>query len=483
MGIPSYFSYVLKNHGKIIKRLNSVKLETLLIDANSFIYDAVHESSDNIHERVYGKIKDLVIKLGVKNVFVAFDGTAPLAKMKQQKQRRYKSYLTKKILKTSNTWNTSAITPGTPFMRQLDLYLKPRFEKDGYKYSGSNEPGEGEHKLFNYLRKHPNKTTVVYGLDADLIMLSLLQVANTPKLYLYRETKHFSYMPNIDEKMDYLFYVHEMACQISEYLYDTPNEIVKAVNNYCLLCFLCGNDFLPHFPSINIRNNGIQYLMETFKEHIGNEDIAIKSNIQWNIIKKLFIVLSQQERELIMMNIEWKKDLKQRVYSKNKEDALNHLPIMDIREEYLIEHYDKYYPFLFGQTDSKSISKNYLTMFEWTWYYYHGICKSQYLCYDFHLAPLFSSLIHSVPCFSGETFVSDDNTPPVNEYTQLAYVLPYEDYSTLLPPAIVETIHKKYPQLCRNNYPIHYDFCKFFWESHVEFNYINIHELDLMNRA
>jgi 5'-3' exonuclease len=62
---------------------------------------------------------DLRNKVNAPNVFVAFDGVAPLAKMKQQKQRRYKSYLLRTLLK-KKTWNTNAITPGTPFMNDLD---------------------------------------------------------------------------------------------------------------------------------------------------------------------------------------------------------------------------------------------------------------------------------------------------------------------------------------------------------------------------
>ena len=30
------------------------------------------------------------------------------------------------------------------------------------------------------------------------------------------------------------------------------------------------------------------------------------------------------------------------------------------------------------------------------------------------------------------------------------------------------------PNLSENNFSIYYDFCKFFWESHVEFNYIDL---------
>lgn len=481
MGIPSYFSYVLKNHHKIIQRLQSVKLQTLLIDANSFIYDVVYETTDlsqqNIYENVYKKIKDLVLKLKVRTVFVAFDGTAPLAKMKQQKQRRYKSYLTKNILK-QNKWNTNVITPGTEFMNGLDIFLRPRFENDGYLYSGPNDAGEGEHKLFEYLRNHPNKYTVVYGLDADLIMLSLLHVSKCPNLFLYRETRHFSYMSGIQENTDYVFNVDEMACQICENLYNNSNQIEKAAQNYCLLCFLCGNDFLPHFPSINIRNNGIQYLLEMYKKHIGADDIAIGTTIQWNTLKRLFMALAEQEKELICMNIEWKKKLN--VYSKNKEDELNHLPLKELNEEYLLEHYDKYYPYLFGQTANKPICQNYLQIFEWTWIYYHGGNKNNYISYEFHLAPLFSSLISNLPFFEHEHFVSADNDPPVSQLTQLVYVLPYADYNGIIPETILKKIETRFPQLCKHDFPISYHFCKFFWESHVEFNYVNIKELDKM---
>ena len=51
MGIPSYFSHVLKNY-KIIKKMIDIKCTYLFIDANSIIYDVIHESdlltNDNI---------------------------------------------------------------------------------------------------------------------------------------------------------------------------------------------------------------------------------------------------------------------------------------------------------------------------------------------------------------------------------------------------------------------------------------------------
>jgi len=468
MGIPSYFSYVLKNHFKIIKHLQQTPCNLLLIDANSFIYDVIHEGKTDIKESVYLKIMALISLVKAKKTFIAFDGVVPLAKMKQQKQRRYKSYLIKSILKKEG-WNTNAITPGTVFMNELDVYLKDKLSS--HIYSGPNEKGEGEQKLFAYLKANPTPHTIVYGLDADLIMLGLLHCQCGP-IYLYRETKYFKNIKGIDEKKDYVFSVDEMAIEISNHLYDSPHYIKKAVENYCFLCFLCGNDFLPHFPSINIRNDGIPFLLDTFKNVLKMDDLVNGTTIEWANVKKLFTEIAKLERELIETNIKWKMGLK--VYSKNREDELNNLPLKDITEDYLLENYDEYYPFLFGQTEDGPICKNYLQMLEWTLFYYNGTCKDHYICYEFHLAPLFSSLLHHIPCFNSEEILIQNEREPPSTTAQLLYVLPYVDYHLIGD----RRAEKFFPQLKCMNFPIHTHFCKFFWESHVDFNYINLVELD-----
>ena len=43
MGIPSYFSYIVKNHIHIIQKYikNKMNIDNLYLDCNSIIYDAV----------------------------------------------------------------------------------------------------------------------------------------------------------------------------------------------------------------------------------------------------------------------------------------------------------------------------------------------------------------------------------------------------------------------------------------------------------
>jgi hypothetical protein len=83
-----------------------------------------------------------------------------------------------------------------------------------------------------------------------------------------------------------------------------------------------------------------------------------------------------------------------------------------------------------------------------------------------------------VPCFNEELIEQDIALFP-SSITQLLYVLPYDDYN-LIPfdPKYIKLIDKEYINLTEINFPIHFDFCKFFWEGYVDFNYIDLKRLD-----
>ena len=139
MGIPSYFSFIVKNHANIIKKLKvtSINVNNLYLDCNSIIYDIVHNTdfskisgseSDIIIKAVCVKIDSYINDLKPDNtIYIAFDGVAPIAKLEQQRSRRYKSLyqnnITRSIFKTitADPWNTTAITPGTVFMKNLNV--------------------------------------------------------------------------------------------------------------------------------------------------------------------------------------------------------------------------------------------------------------------------------------------------------------------------------------------------------------------------
>ena len=136
MGIPSYFVHIVKNHSNIIKKFQSkdINIHNLYIDSNSVIYDGIrdieYKKDNNDFERklilwVCEKILYYINLIQpTERVLIAFDGVAPVAKLEQQRNRRYKTWFVNDHLSQQNgviedKWDTTAVTPGTEFMDKL----------------------------------------------------------------------------------------------------------------------------------------------------------------------------------------------------------------------------------------------------------------------------------------------------------------------------------------------------------------------------
>tara|TARA_B100001093_G_scaffold476108_1_gene502205 strand:- start:91 stop:1164 length:1074 start_codon:yes stop_codon:yes gene_type:complete len=338
MGIPSYFSYIVKNHPEIIQMFVSGEfpIDNLYMDCNSIIYDCYHLLSEdergtnitnNLIKNVITKIERYVdIVSPKKRVIVSFDGVAPVAKLEQQRTRRFKTWfqtnLTNQLSKKPDpSWSTASITPGTNFMKQLNKDITSHFSKNksNSKYSPqiivstSDEPGEGEHKIFSYIRDHidhRSQTTVIYGLDADLIMLAINHYPLCKEIYLFRETPEFikSIDSNLEPNHNYLFNIEQLTNNI---VLDMQKEINfsqtnanKRLYDYIFMCFLLGNDFLPHFPAINIRSGGIMKLLQHYKNTLGSTNKFIvdmeKNKIIWKNFRLFIESLAANEHEYII---------------------------------------------------------------------------------------------------------------------------------------------------------------------------------------
>ena len=141
MGIPAYFSHIVKQHKDIIKKFNKDfgVVDNLLMDCNSIVYDCIRsiDSKNNFEniliKSVCMKIEDYIKDIKPTNtVYIAFDGVAPVAKLEQQRTRRYKSHFTNNVIdsfKNTKTsyWDTTNITPGTNFMNKLSKYIHNSF--------------------------------------------------------------------------------------------------------------------------------------------------------------------------------------------------------------------------------------------------------------------------------------------------------------------------------------------------------------------
>ena len=167
-----------------------------------------------------------------------------------------------------------------------------------YHISCSDQIGEGEHKIFQYIRDnqeyHSTTTTTIYGLDADLIMLSLNHTEFCKNIFLYRDTPSFINQidRNLDPNKSYLLNISLLKSTINEDFDNTDR-----IKDYIFICFLLGNDFMPHIPSINIRSDGINVLLNYYNSVIVSkrEYLIVNNKIKWKNVRLFIESLSEEE--------------------------------------------------------------------------------------------------------------------------------------------------------------------------------------------
>ena len=478
MGIPCYFNKLIRKYPNILNKYHNIYVDDFYLDCNSIIYDIVHEieekTNENIAKHVIYKLEEYINTIQAKNsVMIAFDGVAPNAKLHQQRERRYKSYITNKTFSVEK-WNTCQITPGTKFMKYLMNEIEMNF-KDNNKVhiSSSNIPGEGEHKIFNKIRESHNKIVMVYGIDADLIMLCLSNKSYCDKIILFRETPFFIKNINKNIEPNELYYIDITNLSLA---IDTTLNKKNSELDYILLMFFLGNDFMPHFPSLNIRTTGMDTLIDSYKFCLDNNKffslVNEEKEINWFNLNLLIKYLNQYERENIVYHQEKKSRVKRNMSDSSEIELQNrylNIPTQLRNIEYIIDANKdgwelRYYSILLNIEDDennffvKKLCHNYYKTLQWTLKYYTSKCIDWTWTFDYSYPPLLKDLVD----YNHKSYEFKQNTKAIEPNEQLNYVIP---------PDSLHLLDNKFKNNKLRETTIHYNwaYCKYIWEGHIDF--------------
>uniref|UniRef100_A0A8C3Y2W9 5'-3' exoribonuclease n=1 Tax=Catharus ustulatus TaxID=91951 RepID=A0A8C3Y2W9_CATUS len=368
MGVPAFFRWLSRKYPSIIvncveekaKECNGVKVpidtskpnpnevefDNLYLDMNGIIHPCTHpedkpapKNEDEMMVAIFEYIDRIFnIVRPRRLLYMAIDGVAPRAKMNQQRSRRFraskegmeaaeeKQKIRQEILAKGRAVALSEVFPrespclmtsGTEFMdnlaKCLRYYIADRLNSDpGWKnltviLSDASAPGEGEHKIMDYIRRQraqpnhdPNTHHCLCGADADLIMLGL--ATHEPNFTIIREEfkpnkpkpcalcnqmghevkdcqglprekqgKHDQFADTMPVSEQEFIFIR--LCVLREYLERELTmaslpftfDFERSIDDWVFMCFFVGNDFLPHLPSLEIREGAIDRLVNIYK--------------------------------------------------------------------------------------------------------------------------------------------------------------------------------------------------------------------------
>lgn len=474
----------------------NVKVNYLFLDFNAFIYNTLHTMKEVFNNT--NKFEDELVKLTIKNtldlvnktvkpdklLYIAIDGPPPLAKMVQQRERRYKGPYVEKLLKEYKpdkviegiNYDKNRITPGTRLMTKLNKEFEKtiksgKFGKVPVVFSGSDIPGEAEHKylkLIEEIQQTPNDVFVIFSGDGDAILLSfrfpdkkiyIMQgIANTALEEYYPAEQQYAYL-NTSALGESIFDLYGNGRNKREFLVD-----------FIFMTFIEGNDFAKPFFFLKYRDDRMRTPLGIYKfqRRLHNNNINLINYKDGQLyINQLFF--KAIVKRLSVLEDDKIKEMQRRLEKKmsnkgNNNQELEHMLFSNQRHilhkdfvmqyDFLFKDFKKnYYEYFWGKIYNKDdICRNYLNILLFNIRYYFGTAIYWELNYNAVSAPLPSDLydfLERNPNYLDN--VKFEEKEPVEPFVLLAYVMPPKTMKDVLPKKYCEKLLKNYPEYFPEN--------------------------------
>ena len=516
MGVPGLFSSLIKEYNNseteiIKKNINNDLPNHFYLDFNCALYTALYSNSgikteESLIIHIIAYLESLCkIIPNMAFLYIAIDGCPPYAKVIQQKDRRHHSVCkknrTNKINQTfgsnidkttiNNDIDTNIFTPGTSFMYNLSRTIKNAlntsntFKNISIIFSDSTLCGEGEHKILHHIKlashlaingtdkeQHLYGTehnTIIYGLDGDLIFLSI--ILKLQNIYLFREANEYGNLASIHEGKKFLFMDIAMLSDtiiesfkkynptINKDIIVKPQIKYRFLDDYVFLCMLLGNDFMPKNHWYSIYENGIQKILSSyFQIYNHSEKFLVDSNslqINTEMLCDIWFLLKEKEQESIVKLFETRK--KARIYIKSEMSErerqqmltdfypLQHLYIEKEIEPTKPNWQNRYYKICLNMENIPEnismICQAYLKTLLFNFLYYFDECPSWDWFYPYAYSPTFSDVYEellkhkNINATSTNKMFQFKKSEPIEQQALLFAVLPFASRSLIVADA------------------------------------------------